>query len=96
MHNKVWVADTDDDVEKLLKARLIHESEGNYWKDALHMYVENESAMKKNEAVLTDLTGEPYTIESNHKITDDVNHPLTTVKDMQNQKQTYTWQNCIS
>ena len=41
MHNKVWVANTDDDVEKLLKARLIHESEGNYQKDALHMYAEN-------------------------------------------------------
>ena len=51
--------------------------------------------MKKNEAVLTDLTGEPYTIEANHKITDEFNHPLTTIKATQNQKQTYTWQNCV-
>ena len=47
----------DDDVENLLKARLIHESDKNYAKDALHMYAENEPAMKRNEAVLNDLPG---------------------------------------
>ena len=28
--NKVWVSNIDDDLEKLLKARFIHESEEDY------------------------------------------------------------------
>ena len=44
--NKVRVGNIDDDVEKLLKPRFIHESDGNYPKDALHMYAENEPVMK--------------------------------------------------
>ena len=46
--NKVWVSNTDDDAEKLLKARFIHKSDKNY-KDVLQMQAENETAMKKNE-----------------------------------------------
>ena len=61
--NKVRVSNIDDDVEKLLNARFIHKSDENYPKDALHMYVENELAMKRNEAALNDLPSELYTIE---------------------------------
>ena len=50
----------DSDVESLLKE--------NYPKDALHMYTENEPAMKRNEAVLNELSGELYIIEANDKI----------------------------
>ena len=57
-----------DDEENLLKARFICESVENYPKDALHMYAENEPAMKRNEAVLNDLPGQLYTIEANNKI----------------------------
>ena len=39
--NKVRVGNIDDDVENLLKTRFIPESDGNYPKDALHMYAEN-------------------------------------------------------
>ena len=39
--NKVQVGNIDDDVEKLLKWKFIHESDENYQKDALHMYAEN-------------------------------------------------------
>ena len=50
--NKVQIGNIDDDVQNLLKARFIRESEEKYPKDALHMYAENEPAMKRNEAVL--------------------------------------------
>ena len=46
MLNKVRVGNIDDDVENLLKAKLINESDENYSKDTLHMYGENEAAMK--------------------------------------------------
>ena len=39
--NKVWVSNIDDDIEILLKAKFIHESDENYPKDALLMYAEN-------------------------------------------------------
>ena len=57
MLNKVQVRDIDDDVEKLLKARFIYEFDENYPKDALHMYAENETTIKRNDAVLNDLPG---------------------------------------
>ena len=63
MLNKVWVSNIDDNVEKLLKTRFIHESHENYQKDDLYMYTtaqdhkDNEPAMKRNEAVLKYLPG---------------------------------------
>ena len=36
--NKVRVGKIDNDIENLLKARSIHESDENYRKDILHMY----------------------------------------------------------
>ena len=50
--NKVRIGNIDDDVENLLKARFMCESDENYPKDAVHIYAENEAAMKMNEAVL--------------------------------------------
>ena len=64
MLNKVRVGSIDDDVEKLLKAKFIHESDENYAKEALHMYTENKPAMKRNDAVVNDLLGELFTIEA--------------------------------
>ena len=61
--NKVLVGNNDDDVEHLLKARFIHESNENYPNDVLHMYAENELAMKRNKAVLNDLPCQLYTTE---------------------------------
>ena len=61
---KVWVGNFDDYVQKLLKARFIHEFDENSTKDALHMYSNNEPGMKKNEVVLNDLPDELY----KHKI----------------------------
>ena len=46
--NKVQIGNIDDNVEKLNKARFMHESDQNYPKDALHMFAENETAMKSN------------------------------------------------
>ena len=37
------------------------------------MYAENESAMKRNDAVLNDLPGVLYTIEAHDKIPDNTN-----------------------
>ena len=40
--NKVRVGNIDNEVEKLLKARFIHESDENCSKHALHIYPENK------------------------------------------------------
>ena len=45
--NKVRVGNIDDDVENLIQARFVHESDENYPKNALHMHAENEPAMKR-------------------------------------------------
>ena len=52
------------------------------------MYVENEPAMKRNQAVLNDLPGELYTIKANEKIPDNIKYPLVLIQAVQNQKQT--------
>ena len=88
--NKVRVDNIDDDVENLLKARFISESDENYPKDALHIYAENEPAMKRNEAVLNDLPDQLYTIEANYKIPENCKYPLVLIQTAQNQKQTNT------
>ena len=75
MLNKVRVGNIDNDDEKLLKTRFIHESDENYPKDALHMYSENEPAMKRNNAVLNDLPGDLYKIEAVDKIPDNFKYP---------------------
>ena len=53
MLSKVRVGNTDDDLENLLKAWFIHES---------------EPAMKRNEAVLNYLLEGLYTVWDNNKI----------------------------
>ena len=88
--NKVRVGNIDDDVENLLKARLVHESDENYSKDALQMSAENEPAMKRNEAVLNELPGKLYTVDANAKIPDNRKYPLAIIKSAHNQKQAYT------
>ena len=74
MLNEVRVGNIDD-IEKLLKARFVHEYDENYPKYVLHMYTENE----RNEVVLNDLPCELYAINANDRI------PAA-----QNQKQTNT------
>ena len=39
--NKAQVGNINDDVETLLKASFIHESDENYPKSTLHIYAEN-------------------------------------------------------
>ena len=90
MLNKVRIGNIDDDVEHFLNARFIRESDKNYPKDTFHMYAENEPTMKKNEAVLNELPGELYTIETNEKITDNCKYPLALIQAAQNQKQANT------
>ena len=75
--NTVWVGNIDNDAEKLLKIRSIHESDGNYPKDVLHIYTGKEPAIKKNEAVLNELPGELYTVKANDKIPYNCKHSLT-------------------
>ena len=84
--NKVRVGNIDDDVENLLKAKLINESDENYSKDTLHMYGENEAAMKKNKVVLNNLPGELYTIQANDKVPDDCKYALALIKAAWNKK----------
>ena len=88
--NKVQICNIDDDVENLLKARFIHESDKNYPKDALHMYTENEPTMKRIEVPLNDLPHQLYTIKASDKIPDNCKYPLALIQAAQNQKQTTT------
>ena len=67
MFNKVRVGNIDNDVEKLLKPRFMHESDENYPKDIIHMYTENRPTIKINDVVLKGLGGELYKIEA-HRI----------------------------
>ena len=78
--NKVRVGNIDDDVENLLKTRFLRTSDENYPKDALHMYPDNEPAMKRNEAVLNELLGELYTMVANDKIPDNCQYPLALIQ----------------
>ena len=89
MLNKVPIGNIDDDVKNLLKARL-RESDENYPKDALHMFAENDPAMKRNVAVPNELSGELYIIEANNKIPDNCKYSLALIQAPQNQKQTNT------
>lgn len=76
LFDKVRVGYIDYDVEKLLEARFIQESDENYLKDDLHMYAENELATKRNKAVLNDLPGGLYIIQTNDKIPGNWKDPL--------------------
>ena len=86
--SKVRVGNIDDDIEKLLKTRFIHESDENYPKDSSHMCAENELAMKRNDAVLNNLSDELYRIEPHDKILDNCKYPLATIQATQNHKET--------
>ena len=86
--NQVQVGIIDDDVDNLLKARFTHDYDENYLSDALHMYAENEPALKRNKAVLNELPGEPYIIEAKDKIPDNCKYPVVLIQAAQNQKQT--------
>ena len=76
----------------------MHKSDENYPKDIFHMYEEDEPAIKRNDAVLNDLPGELYTIESGDKIPDNCKYPLATTQVAHNQKQTTqkVQQSCLS
>ena len=50
------------------------------------MYVENEPAMKKNDAALNDLFGELYTTQADDKIPDNYIWPLGITQAALNQK----------
>ena len=66
----------------------MHEPDGNYPKDVLHMYAENEPAIKRNDAILNDWPGELYSIEPDGKIPDNRKYPLAAIQVAHNQKQT--------
>ena len=42
----------------------------------MHMYAENDPAIKRNEPFLTEFPGEIYTIEANDKFPDNWKYPL--------------------
>ena len=54
------------------------------------MYAENEPSMERNEAVLNDLPGELYTVETDDKVPDNCKYPLAIIEAAQNQTQTNT------
>ena len=82
--NKVPVGNINGYVEKLLKKRFIHKSDEKYSKKALHKYVKDKPAMKRNGAVLNGLLGELYTIEDGDKIPDNYKYSLATIQVAQN------------
>ena len=52
----------------------------------LHMYAENEPAMKRNESVLNELPGKLYTIEANGKIPGNFKCPLELIQESKESK----------
>ena len=86
MLNKVQIGNINDDIENLLKPRFIRESDKNYPKVPWHMYAENKPVMKRNEAVLNELSDELYIIEANDKIPDNCKYPLLRIKSKQTQE----------
>ena len=48
------------------------------------MHAENEPAMKRNEAVLNELSGELYTREANDEIPDNCKYSLVLIQATQN------------
>ena len=56
----------------------------------MHIYEENEPAVKGNKAVLKELFSEHYTIEANGKIPDNCKYLLALIHAAQNQKKTNT------
>ena len=52
------------------------------------MHAENVSAMKRNEAVSNDLSGEFYKIKGNGEIPDNCRYSLTAIQGTENEKQT--------
>ena len=56
----------------------------------MHIYAENEPAMKRNAVVLNNLPGELYTIKANDKIPDSCKYPMALIQAAQNQKETGT------
>lgn len=50
-------------INQKIYSRFIREYDESYPKDALHMYSENELAMKRHQALLNGLPCELYTIE---------------------------------
>ena len=55
-------------VEKFFRAWFVFKSATKKPEDVLHMYVENEPAMNKNEVALNNLPGELYITEADEKI----------------------------
>ena len=96
--NEVRIDNMGDDVEKLLKARFIYESDKDYWKVVLHIYTENEPAIKSNDVVLNGLPGEIYTIETHDKMPDNCKYTLVTIQPAQikNKQTQEVWQSCLS
>ena len=86
MLDEVRIGNMDDDVEKLLQPRFIYESDEDYWKVVLHIYAENEPAIKSNDVVLNYLPGETYTIEAHDKIPDNCKYPLVIIQPAQIKK----------
>ena len=54
------------------------------------MYVENEPAIGRNEAISNNLPGKHYTIEADNKMPDNCKYPLEMILVAQNQKQINT------
>ena len=71
---------------KLLKARIIDQSDKNYSHDASLMYTENAPTVSRSQTVLNNLTGEVYSIEVNDKIPFDCRHLFSLIQAGQNQK----------
>lgn len=77
-------------MERLLKTISTHEYDENYPKDVVHIYADNEYAMKMTEAVLNDLLGELCSTEANDKVLDIWRFPVALIQAAQNHKQTNT------
>ena len=80
----------DENTEKLLKTRIIDQSDKNYPHDPLDIYAGNAPTLLRNQIALNNLPGEVYSIEDNDKSPDDCSYPFSVIQSAQSQKQTNT------
>lgn len=69
--NIVRLGTDNKNIDKVLKARFIDQSEKNYPYYAYNMYAQNASTVLRNKTAINNLPSEVYSIEANKNVLDD-------------------------
>ena len=69
--NIVCLGTDNKNIDKLLKARFVDQSEKSYPYYAYDIYAENASMVLRNKTAINNLPSEVYSIEANENVSDD-------------------------